>query len=163
MAGAGRKRGWAKGRQAKLPLLDSPQVTKGWCVMGKWTTRLETSKSSCTQPREPREPLDQKGLGGFLGSIVRPLDHFQESSGVSSEITKTILSKPADENSELDRQLLEAAIRACDFWGDSQAARIEMVADIKATPHHLRKDLLEHFLSTYVDADTHLAKATTFD
>lgn len=81
--------------------------------------------------------------------MVRPLSHFQESSGVGSEITKTILSEPADENSELDRQLFEAAMRACDFWGDSQAARIEMVADIKATPHHLRQDLLAHFLYAY--------------
>ena len=50
---------------------------------------------------------------------------------------------------ELDSQLLEAAMRACDFWGDSPAARAEMVADVKATQHHLRQDLLEHFLCAY--------------
>jgi hypothetical protein len=50
---------------------------------------------------------------------------------------------------ELERQLIEAAIRACDFWGDSDQARAEMVADIKATPQHLRQDLLEHFLVAY--------------
>ena len=50
---------------------------------------------------------------------------------------------------ELDDQLLEAAMRACDFWGDSQAARAEMVADVKATPRHLRQDLLDYFLSAY--------------
>ena len=50
---------------------------------------------------------------------------------------------------ELDSQLLEAAMRACDFWGDSQAARAEMIADVKATPHPLRQDLLEHFLCAY--------------
>jgi len=54
---------------------------------------------------------------------------------------------PAED--EIDGQLLEAAMRACDFWGDSQAARAEMVADIKATPKHLRQDLLEHFLVAY--------------
>ena len=45
--------------------------------------------------------------------------------------------------------LLEAAMRACDYWGDSQAARVEMIADVKATQHHLRQDLLEHFLCAY--------------
>lgn len=53
----------------------------------------------------------------------------------------------ADTN--LERQLLDAAMRACDFWSDSQAARAEMTADIKATPQHLRQGLLEHFLAAY--------------
>jgi isocitrate/isopropylmalate dehydrogenase len=59
--------------------------------------------------------------------------------------------------------LQEAAMRCCDLWNDGLAARAEMVADIEATPHHLRQDLLKHFLSAYVDADTHLAKAPSFD
>ena len=50
---------------------------------------------------------------------------------------------------ELERQLIEAAMRACDYWGDSAQARAEMVADIKATPRHLRQNLLEHFLVAY--------------
>ena len=54
---------------------------------------------------------------------------------------------PAED--ELDGQLLEAAMRACDFWSDSQIARENMAADIKATPNQLRQDLLEHFLCAY--------------
>ena len=50
---------------------------------------------------------------------------------------------------ELEHQLVEAAMRVCDYWGDSDQARAEMVADIKATPQHLRQDLLEHFLVAY--------------
>ena len=50
---------------------------------------------------------------------------------------------------ELERQLLKAAMCACDFWGDSQTARAEMVADIKATPSNRRQELLEHFLAAY--------------
>ena len=50
---------------------------------------------------------------------------------------------------ELERQRIEAAMRACDYWGDSQTARAEMVADIKVTPRHLRQALLEHFLVVY--------------
>jgi hypothetical protein len=50
---------------------------------------------------------------------------------------------------ELERQLIEVAMRACDQWGDSAQARAEMVADIKATPQRLRQNLLEHFLVAY--------------
>ncbi len=55
----------------------------------------------------------------------------------------------SDSKAELEKELLEAARRVCDFWGDSQAARAEMFADIKAAPPHLHQDLLEHFLSAY--------------
>jgi hypothetical protein len=45
--------------------------------------------------------------------------------------------------------LLEAAMRACDYWGDSPAARAQMVADIRALRHHQRQGWLEHFLAVY--------------
>jgi hypothetical protein len=45
--------------------------------------------------------------------------------------------------------LLEAAMRACDYWGDSPAARAQMVADIRALQHHQRQGWLEHFLAVY--------------
>lgn len=59
---------------------------------------------------------------------------------------ETSVTPPCD---NLENQLIEAAMRACDYWGDSDQARAEMVADIKATPQHLRQDLLEHFLVAY--------------
>jgi hypothetical protein len=78
---------------------------------------------------------------------------------VTKQQNQMTLPQEVIDGIELDRHLLEAAMRACDFWGDGQVARAEMFADVKATLHHLRKDLLEHFLSTYVDADTHLVKS----
>lgn len=45
--------------------------------------------------------------------------------------------------------LLEVAMRACDYWGDSPAARAQMVADILALRHHQRQGWLEHFLAIY--------------
>ncbi len=45
--------------------------------------------------------------------------------------------------------LLEAAMRACDYWGDSPAARTQMVADIRALRHHQRQGWLDHFLAVY--------------
>lgn len=47
------------------------------------------------------------------------------------------------------RQLLHAAMRACDHWGDSQAAREQMRQDCISTPPHLRPDLLAHLRTTY--------------
>lgn len=46
-------------------------------------------------------------------------------------------------------ELLTAAARACDRWGDSPEARAQMRQDIEATPPQLRADLLEHLQATY--------------
>ena len=117
--------------------------------MGRWTARLETPKSLDNQPRKPIEPLEQKAPEGFLGSIGREIGHLPKSANKQSEITKPLLPATVDEDPELTRQLLEAAMRACDFWGDSQTARAEMVVDIKSTPPNRRQELLEHFLAAY--------------
>lgn len=53
------------------------------------------------------------------------------------------------ESRETTARLIEAAMRACDHYKDSDAAREEMRADCLATPQHLRADLLEHFKQTY--------------
>lgn len=45
--------------------------------------------------------------------------------------------------------LVNAAMRACDHWGDSPAAREQMRQDIHDTPAHLRADLLEHLQAAY--------------
>lgn len=47
------------------------------------------------------------------------------------------------------RQLLHAAMRACDHWGDNQAAREQMRQDCLNTPPHLRADLLALLSKTY--------------
>lgn len=45
--------------------------------------------------------------------------------------------------------LTEAAMRACDAWGDGPEARAAMRRDCLATPEHLRADLLAHFRTAY--------------
>lgn len=50
---------------------------------------------------------------------------------------------------ELERQLIDAALRACDYWGDSLEARAEMLADLRALPHDQRQGWLEYFLAAY--------------
>jgi len=45
----------------------------------------------------------------------------------------------------LTADLLRAAVRACDAYGDGEEAREQMRADCMATPPHLRAELLAHF------------------
>lgn len=46
-------------------------------------------------------------------------------------------------------QLVEAAMRCCDYFEDSPAAREQMRQDVIDTPAHLRADLLAHFRKAY--------------
>ena len=46
-------------------------------------------------------------------------------------------------------QLVEAAMRCCDHFGDSPAAREQMRQDAIDTPPHLRADLLHHLSRAY--------------
>lgn len=48
-------------------------------------------------------------------------------------------------------ELLDAAMRACDVWNDSAAARNEMGQEVLQTPPHLRADLLDHLKKAYRD------------
>lgn len=47
------------------------------------------------------------------------------------------------------QQLMNAAMKACDYWQDSHQARLEMRLDIWTTPPELRADLLKHFRTEY--------------
>lgn len=42
--------------------------------------------------------------------------------------------------------LLEAAMRRCDEFNDSDKARQDMREQVLETPPHLRQDLLDHFM-----------------
>ena len=50
------------------------------------------------------------------------------------------------ESARVTQQLLEAAMRRCDQFNDSEKARQDMRKQVLETPPHLRQDLLEHFL-----------------
>lgn len=56
------------------------------------------------------------------------------------------------ESSRITAQLLDAAMRRCDQFNDSEKTRQDMREQILETPPHLRQDLLEHFLRTTVHA-----------
>ena len=50
------------------------------------------------------------------------------------------------ESSRITARLLEAAMRRCDQFNDSDKARQDMREQILETPPHLRQDLLDHFM-----------------
>lgn len=62
---------------------------------------------------------------------------------------KAELIRLVQESSRITHQLLLAAMRACDHWGDTLQAREQMRQDCLNTPPHLRVDLLEHFKKHY--------------
>lgn len=62
---------------------------------------------------------------------------------------KAELIRLVRQSERITAQLLQAAMRACDYWHDSPAAREQMRQDCLNTPPHLRADLLAHFRQTY--------------
>jgi hypothetical protein len=53
------------------------------------------------------------------------------------------------ESHKTTADLLAAAMRACDQYGDSEQAREQMRSDCMTTPLHLRADLLAHLNKAY--------------
>jgi hypothetical protein len=49
------------------------------------------------------------------------------------------------ETSQITAQLIAAAMRRCDQFGDDEAKRAQMRSDCLETPPHLQADLLQHF------------------
>lgn len=49
----------------------------------------------------------------------------------------------------LSRELMATAMKVCDYWNDSPAARMEMRMDIWNTPANERRELLELFQREY--------------
>jgi hypothetical protein len=134
--------------------------------MGKWMSRLEASKSPDGDPAKTTKTLGTQSERVSVVSVALLTGNFQKSEGLQEAVqaqpktarystTAMIKAPPTPASAagsggdgELD-QLLAAAMRCCDYWSDSEQARAEMVADVKATPQHLRQDLLEHFLVAY--------------
>jgi hypothetical protein len=133
--------------------------------MGKWMSRLEASKRPDGDPAKTTKTPQMQDEVVSVVSVALTAWNFQKSEGLlgasqaqpqTADPTSVMRKAPltpasasgSGSDGELD-QLLAAAMRCCNYWGDSDQARAEMVADIKATPQHLRQDLLEHFLCAY--------------
>ena len=81
--------------------------------------------------------------------VVKPADR------ITSEVRAMLVNAKAEVVEYLQAceritpMLLDAAMRACDHYGDGEAAREAMRADCLAIPLHQRLDLLHHFEQTY--------------
>lgn len=53
------------------------------------------------------------------------------------------------DTARITNELLAAAMRACDKWGDTPQAREQMQREVLDTPPHQRADLLAHFNDQY--------------
>lgn len=58
---------------------------------------------------------------------------------------KSALLQALHEAEQTTAEVLEAAMKACDRYGDDAEAREEMRRDVLGTPPHLKADLLAHF------------------
>ena len=78
--------------------------------------------------------------------IVVPAGKLTEAQRAAVLGHKPALIECILESARVTKQLLEAAMRRCDQFNDSEKARQAMRKQVLETPPHLRQDLLEHFL-----------------
>lgn len=91
---------------------------------------------------EPEVTADRNG-------ITVPAGVLTDSQRQAIRANKPELIALILESSRITHELLQAAMRACDHYGDSDKARQDMREQILATPPHLRADLLDHFQRSY--------------
>ena len=79
--------------------------------------------------------------------IVVPAGRLTDTQRAAIKAHKSELIAAIMESARVTAQLLEAAMRRCDEFNDSDKARQDMREEILGTPPHLRPDLLDYFLS----------------
>lgn len=87
----------------------------------------------------------EPGLTDDKTGIVVPAGRLTPAQRQAVLAHKSELIEHLVESSRLTDRLLSAAMRRCDDFNDSEAARQDMRQDVLATPPHLRQDLLDHF------------------
>ena len=95
---------------------------------------------------------------GESGIVLR-LDRGKIKASGSPEALATMVPQLREHRAELlefladahttATALLEAAMRACDYYNDDAEARAQMSAECLSTPPALWKDLMEHFQRSY--------------
>lgn len=81
--------------------------------------------------------------------IEVPAGRLTDAQRTAIKANKAELIASIQESARITAKLLDAAMRACDHWGDGPQAREQMRQDCLNTPHRQRADLLAHFLATY--------------
>ena len=89
------------------------------------------------------------GLSADGGNIVVPTGLLSPAQRAVVLANKPELVAFLLDTRKTTKQLLAAAMRCCDQYGDSHAMRSNMRTDCLATPPHLHADLFDHFQKTY--------------
>jgi len=90
--------------------------------------------------------IKRGGLRGLATAIPANLatDETLNTSSVAGAATVAVATQPPTVTA-----LLDAAMQACGYWDDGEAARQTMREQCLSVPEHLRKELTEHFLKAY--------------
>ncbi|MCW5668668.1 MAG: hypothetical protein KIT86_03335 [Hydrogenophaga sp.] len=83
--------------------------------------------------------------------IVVPAGRLTAEQRVAVLAQKQALIDCIQKSALLTSELLQAAMRVCDAWNDTESAREQMREDVLHTPPHLRGDLLGHLKKAYGD------------
>lgn len=78
--------------------------------------------------------------------IEVPAGRLTDTQRAAIKAHKSELIAAIMESARVTAQLLEAAMRRCDEFNDSDKARQDMREQVLETPPHLRQDLLDHFM-----------------
>lgn len=91
--------------------------------------------------------------------IAVPAGRLNEAQRAAVVAHKAELIEYLLQASRLASHALSLAMRACDQWGDSPAAREQMRCDVMATPPHLMADLLAHLEQSYDETGSAISEA----
>ncbi len=93
----------------------------------------------------PTDKTDERGVSAVSSVPTGRIYEFPQGVSAVSSVGVTAIF----ENCLSVEELIEAAMRACDHYGDGPAARQEMVQQCLEVPAHLRAELHQHFIRTY--------------
>ena len=110
------------------------------------TTWAERAKARFSE----RAPYPTDKTDETHGEILEVLPDGTDETDETGVLSVLAVPPPRIFKNEVPlRDLIEAAMRACDHHGDGPEAREQMRQDCTDTPVHLRADLLAHFTEQY--------------
>lgn len=112
--------------------------------MSKWAARATEHFAHKSPGPTPITP--ETHLMGVLG--VGP-GRIPESEGQVLGVLGVPTQSIPESRIVKEAELMAAAMRACDYWGDSEKGRSEMREQCLAVPTEQRSELMTHFRSAY--------------
>lgn len=104
------------------------------------------------------EVLDELAAAGVElelsddGKLTAPAGTLTNEQRAAIKAHRAEIIERVRQAQRLTAALISAAMRACDFWGDSEEARQAMRQDVLSYPPAMRPELLAYFNSRYSPA-----------